>query len=232
MKCLSEKLDNFSMSSFFCRRSSSTVTLGCKLIGTIRPFWCFAVDFWLNFDFTTWVFEKPILETRWRNCPAIVESSISLIHLPHFTCSCTTARPKLLKTSLPMSIWYPSFTTDKQSSLKVQSLYFTALASFPSTLIGSLENVFKSLSCFLVIHPANSVDLNFLFARVFVMRLHTLPESITEIARINPELIFALKFELVCRITRNSCHMVNQIDTNTSKSDDKESANYIAESLS
>ena len=51
MKYSSEQLDNFSMCPSFCNQSNSTVTLCCTLIGTRRPFWCFAWNFWWNFDF-------------------------------------------------------------------------------------------------------------------------------------------------------------------------------------
>ena len=50
---------------------------------------------------------------------------------------------------------YPSSTTFRQASLQVQSLYVTVVASFSSTLIGSFEKIFKSVSCFVVIHFAD-----------------------------------------------------------------------------
>ena len=111
MKCSSEQLDSFSMCPAFCKRSNSTVTLGCRLIETRQAFRCLAVNFWLNFGFATWVFERPFLETKYGNCDAIAslilhaELSILLTHIPLFACCKTTARPRLSKRSLLLCPW-------------------------------------------------------------------------------------------------------------------------------
>ena len=63
MKCSSEQLDSFSIWPSFCKRSNSAVTLGCRFIGTRRPFWCYAVNFWWNFDFATCDLDKSFLDT-------------------------------------------------------------------------------------------------------------------------------------------------------------------------
>ena len=79
------------------------------------------------------------------------------------------------------------------------------VASFPSTLIGSYEEVFESLSCFVVIHFADGAVLRILFARVFVMRLTTLLESLRLPG------LYIMGFELNCRVTRNGCYIVVRI---------------------
>ena len=45
----------------------------------------------------------------------------------------------------------------------------------------------------MVLHLANGVVLRILLAKLFVMRLHTLPESTNEFARMFSNLIFALR---------------------------------------
>ena len=123
MKFSSEQLENFSMCPFCSRRSNSTeIYLG----GSRRPFGCFAVIFWWNFDLITCVLDRPILKVRLGKCDTIVcftlhlELSILLTLLPLFTCCCTTANPRLPKMSLPMMSLCPSSTTVRQASLQIQ----------------------------------------------------------------------------------------------------------------
>ena len=98
---LSEQLDNFLIIPSFRSWSNSAVTLSCRLFETRQHFWCFVVKFWRSFGLATCVFDKPILKTRLRNRQAIAL----------FACCWTTARPPLLKRSLPkMSLW-PWFAT-------------------------------------------------------------------------------------------------------------------------
>ena len=77
---------------------------------------------------------------------------------------------------------FPSSTSVSVASLQVHPLYVTVVMISPGTLIGSFEKVFESLSCFVVIHFAEGEVLRILFARVFVMRLTTLTESILALA--------------------------------------------------
>ena len=78
----------------------------------------------------------------------------------------------------------PSSTIVKQASAQDQSLKITVVAFLLRFSIDSLENVLRSLSCFVVTHRADDVLLRIISARVLVMMLHTLPESIFEVARI------------------------------------------------
>ena len=50
----------FSTSSFL----SSSLTKGCRLVGTIRPFWCVGVNSIRNIDLTECFKDLPILEIR------------------------------------------------------------------------------------------------------------------------------------------------------------------------
>ena len=92
MKCSSEQLYSFSIRRSVCNLSNSADTLGWRFMGTRRPFWCFAVNFWWNFDFAACVLDRPILDTKWGNCVAIVslflhvEVLMLLTHLPIWGC--------------------------------------------------------------------------------------------------------------------------------------------------
>ena len=77
-------------------------------------------------------------------------------------------------------------TTVKQASSQVHSFYVIVVASSLRTLIVSFRIVLRSFSCFVIIHRASGVVLSTLLARVFVMRLHTLPEPIFKFARMFP----------------------------------------------
>ena len=128
MKSSSEQLDIFSIWPSVCNLSNSADTLGWRFIGTRRPFWCFAVNFWWNFDSATCVLDKPIQETKWGNCFAIVslivhvEVLMLLTHLPLSGCYCTTASPRVVKRSLPIMFLCPYSTTVKTSALSFQWL--------------------------------------------------------------------------------------------------------------
>ena len=154
------------------------------------------MNFWWNLNLTTCVLQKPILKTRLRNCDAIVcfilhrELSILLTHLPLFACCCTAYNPRLLKKSLPLMSLSLSFTTVKQASSQIQSLWTTLVAISPITCFGLSENVLRSLSRFVVIPCPDEVFLRILLTQVFVMTLHTLLESIIQIAKILPYWIF------------------------------------------
>ena len=87
----------------------------------------------------------------------------------------------------------PSSTTVRGASLHAQSLYVTVVVSFQSTLIGSFENVFKSLSSFVVVNFEDGEVLRILFASVFVTRVSTLLEAIIAFAWKLPHLICALR---------------------------------------
>ena len=119
----------------FCRRSNSTVTLGCRLIGTRRPFRCFAVTFWRNSDFTKWVFEMPILETGCGNCDATVSfftcRIISIVNTFTPFClllyHCQARAAEKVSFSLSMISLCSSSTTVKQSSSQVRSLCVSSI---------------------------------------------------------------------------------------------------------
>ena len=158
---------------------------------------------WWNFDFATSVFERPILETKWWNCAAIVslilhvELLTLLTHLPFSGSYCRTiARPRLLKKSLPMIILWPSSTIVRRASLQVQLFYVTVVSICPRTLIGLFEKVFNSLLSFVENHFADGVVRSIRFASVFQMRLTTLPESIIAFACTSPNWIFNLRVQV------------------------------------
>ena len=64
MKFLSEQLFNFMMCSSLCNFLSSSLTSGCKLMGTLHPFWCVGVKCLWNVDLTECFKDLPILLIR------------------------------------------------------------------------------------------------------------------------------------------------------------------------
>ena len=135
----------------------------------------------------------------WHNFFSNISCKINIVtYKPLLACCWTTARPRLLKRSLPIISLCASSTTVKHACFEVQSLYVTVVAICPSTLICSFEKVFKSLTCFVVNYFAVGVVLRVLFASVSVMKLTTLPESNFALTRTLPILILTMRASSGC----------------------------------
>ena len=80
----------------------------------------------------------------------------------------------------------------RYASSQDQSLYVTVVTSSLRALVGSLEKFFKSFISIEVIHWAVVVVLKTVPAKLLVMMLQTLPESIIEIEEILMNCVLAL----------------------------------------
>ena len=133
MKYLSGQLESFMICFSASNFLSSVITFSWRLIGIRLPFWCLGWKSLWILDFATWIFDRPIRDTKPGKVVAICSlnsgDAMLLTRLP-FKYR-VTASPSWANKSRPIKVFKPSATTVKVADSHAQPLLVIGAWIFP-----------------------------------------------------------------------------------------------------